>query len=82
MTIEIEAEDHAALEQLVRSGRFISVAEAVHELVQHLTKENVPDEEWKRELDLKIKEGMADVEAGRYRPAREFLNELNARYGA
>lgn len=80
MTVEIAAEDHEALQRLVHSGRFSSVAAAVHECVQHLTEEVAPDEEWKRQLDEAIDEGLADIAAGRYRPAREFLSELHTRY--
>ena len=80
MTVEIAAEDHKVLEQLVHSGRFNSMAEAVHGLVQQLAGEASPDEEWKRQLDAGIEEGLADVAAGRYRPARELLAELHARF--
>ena len=82
MTIEISAEDHAMLQNLVASGRFGSISEAVHESALHFAQEDAPDAEWKRQLDAGIDRGLADVEVGRYRPANEFLAELKARHGA
>lgn len=78
MTTKIDlgprAED--AIAELVRSGRYGSRDDVLREGVRLLL-----DREAKlAELDAKIHEGLADIEAGRVSPAEEVFAELRKRF--
>ncbi|CAN7287519.1 type II toxin-antitoxin system ParD family antitoxin [Phyllobacterium sp. LjRoot231] len=62
--------------RLVESGRYNSKSEVLREGIRLL------DEREKRleALDAALARGLADVEAGRVRPAKDVFDELKARY--
>ena len=68
----------AVVEDLVKNGRYNSKSEVLREGVR-LVQER---EAALRRLDAALARGLADVEAGRTRPADEVFAELRARYQA
>ena len=68
----------AVVEDLVKNGRYNSKSEVLREGVR-LVQER---EAALRRLDAALARGLADVEAGRTRPAEEVFAELRARYQA
>lgn len=79
MTVEISADDFDLLQELVKSGRYTSVTEALHQGVMIAATEEPVTDEYRSYLDEAIQAGLADVEAGRTIPAEEFLSELRSR---
>jgi antitoxin ParD1/3/4 len=66
------------IQQLVDSGRYGSKSEVLREGVRL-----VQDREARlAALDAALREGLADIEAGRTIPAEEVFAELRARYRA
>ena len=57
-----------------------SDTESLEELVD-LWRIEHPSAEEQAEIHEAIRQGLADIEAGRYRPASEVLDELRAKYG-
>lgn len=74
MSIELTPEDQKAAEALVASGRFTSVAEAVHAGLAAIHEE--PD--WKEYASDRIEAGWADMEAGRTTPWEEVKAEMES----
>ena len=68
----------AVVEDLVKNGRYTSKSEVLREGVR-LVQER---EAALRRLDAALARGLADIEAGRTRPAEEVFAELRARYQA
>jgi len=70
------AEFHRFAEEKLRAGDAASLDE-LFDLwrIEH----PAPDEA--ADVDAAIREGLADLEAGRYRPADEVTAELRAKYG-
>jgi len=66
----------AVVTQLVESGRYNSKSEVLREGVR------LVEEREKRlaALDAALARGLADVEAGRVRPAKEVFDEFKERY--
>jgi hypothetical protein len=62
--------------QKVDSGE----AESLEELFDLWRLEH-PTAEEQAEIHEAIRQGLADIEAGRYRPAEEVMGELRAKYG-
>ncbi len=68
----------AVVEDLVKNGRYNSKSEVLREGVR-LVQEREAE---MRRLDAALDRGLADVAAGRTRPAEEVFAELRARYQA
>ncbi|HEY9010005.1 MAG TPA: type II toxin-antitoxin system ParD family antitoxin [Devosia sp.] len=68
----------AVVNDLVANGRYNSKSEVLREGVR-LVQER---EAYLRRIDAALAEGLADVKAGRTRPAEEVFAELRAKYGA
>ncbi|ATU90590.1 type II toxin-antitoxin system ParD family antitoxin [Phyllobacterium zundukense] len=66
----------SVVNRLVETGRYNSKSEVLREGIR------LVDEKEKHLalLDAALARGLADVEAGRVRPAEDVLNELKARY--
>jgi antitoxin ParD1/3/4 len=66
----------SVVNQLVESGRYNSKSEVLREGVR------LVEEREKRlaALDAALARGLADVEAGRVRPAEDVFNELKEKY--
>jgi len=75
MSIDLTPEDQQAAEALVASGRFASIADAVHAGLQAVQE----DSEWPSYANDRIEAGWADMEAGRTIPAEEFEEWLNSK---
>ena len=80
MAISAELGDklEAVVEELVRNGRYNSKSEVLREGVR-LVQER---EAALRELHGKLDSALADMKAGRGRPADEVFDELEAKYRA
>ena len=68
----------AVVEDLVKNGRYNSKSEVLREGVR-LVQEREAE---LAELNASLDRGMADVKAGRTRPAEEVFAELRAKYRA
>jgi antitoxin ParD1/3/4 len=68
----------AVVNDLVANGRYNSKSEVLREGVR-LVQER---EAALRRIDAALAEGLADVKAGRTRPAEEVFAELRAKYAA
>ena len=69
---DIDAFYRFATERLANGGRELSFDELVVEW------ESVRDRD---EINAAIREGLADVDAGRHRPAEEVIEELRRKHG-
>lgn len=72
MSIDLNPEDQQEAEALVASGRFASVAEALHAGLQAIHEE----EDWQDYARDRIAAGLEDIEAGRTMSADDFLSWL------
>jgi antitoxin ParD1/3/4 len=66
------------IERLVQGGRYTSRDEVLRDGVRLVSER----ESRLRELDESLARSLADVEAGRVRPAEVVFSELRARYNA
>ena len=80
VTIELDGEAQAYVDELVRDGRFASREEAVRAGVGFLREQLEDDFEITPKIAAAIEEGLADARAGRVRPADEVFDELLERY--
>lgn len=76
ISADLGAKLEAVVEDLVKNGRYNSKSEVLREGVR-LVQER---EAALRRLDVLIAEGMADIEAGRTKPAEEVFDRLIAKY--
>ncbi len=77
ISADLGAKLEAVVEDLVRNGRYNSKSEVLREGVR-LVQER---EAALAELWAKLEVGIADIEAGRVRPAEEVFAELRAKFG-
>lgn len=80
VTIELDGEAQAYVDELVRDGRFTSREEAVRAGVSFMREQLEDEIELTPEIMAAIEEGLADARAGRVRPAEEVFDELLERY--
>ena len=76
ISADLGAKLEAVVEDLVKNGRYNSKSEVLREGVR-LVQER---EAALARLDILIGEGMADIEAGRTKPAEEVFDRLIAKY--
>ena len=76
ISADLGAKLEAVVEDLVRNGRYNSKSEVLREGVR-LVQER---EAALAQLDAMIAEGMADIDAGRTKPAEEVFDRLLAKY--
>jgi antitoxin ParD1/3/4 len=69
MDIDLKPEDQQKAEALVASGRFTSVADALHAGLEAIHE----DDEWQDYARDRIAAGIADLEAGRTISGDDFL---------
>jgi antitoxin ParD1/3/4 len=72
MSIDLSPEDQKKVADLVASGRFDSAKDALHAGLEAIEE----DPEWQAYARDRIEAGLADLEAGRTRPAEEVLAKL------
>ena len=70
----------AAFQQFAHQKVDAGEAETLEELFDLWRLEH-PTPEEQAEIHEAIRQGLADIEAGRYRPADEVMEELRAKYG-
>ena len=77
-SVDLGKKLESVVSKLVKNGRYNSKSEVIREGVR------LVEEREKRlaELDKALARGLADVEAGRLRPAEEVFAELKAKYRA
>lgn len=75
ISADLGANLEAVVEDLVKNGRYNSKSEVLREGVR-LVQER---EAALRRLDAALARGLADVEAGRFRPMDEVFDEIEAR---
>ena len=77
-SVDLGKKLESVVSKLVKNGRYNSKSEVIREGVR------LVEEREKRlaELDKALARGLADVKAGRVRPAEEVFAELKARYRA
>jgi hypothetical protein len=73
-------DDLAAFQQFAHQKVDSGEAESLEELFDLWRLEH-PTPEEQAEIHEAIRQGLADIEAGRYRPAEEVMAELRAKYG-
>jgi hypothetical protein len=73
-------DDLAAFQQFAQQKVDSGEAESLEELFGLWRLEH-PTTEEQAEIHEAIRQGLADIEAGRYRPAQEVMDELRAKYG-
>ncbi len=78
ISADLGANLEAVVEDLVKNGRYNSKSEVLREGVR-LVQEREAE---LAELNASLDRGMADVKAGRTRPAEEVFAELRAKYQA
>jgi antitoxin ParD1/3/4 len=78
MSVDLGKRLESTVAKLVKQGRYNSKSEVLREGIR-LVEER---EKQLAKLDAALARGMADVEAGRVRPASEVFAELKARYRA
>ncbi len=66
----------------IESGKYASVSDYVRDLIRKDQAMTADQEQWLAALDASVARGLADVEAGRTRPAEEVLGRLTAKYAA
>jgi antitoxin ParD1/3/4 len=76
ISADLGAKLEAVVEDLVKNGRYNSKSEVLREGVR-LVQER---EAALAQLDVMIAEGMADIDAGRTKPAEEVFDRLLAKY--
>jgi hypothetical protein len=78
MSVSLDQLDdfHRFAQQKVEAGG----AESLEELCD-LWRIEHPSSEEQAEIHEAIRQGLADIEAGRYRPARDVMEELRTKYG-
>lgn len=76
ISADLGAKLEAVVEDLVKNGRYNSKSEVLREGVR-LVQER---EAALRRLDAALARGMADIEAGRTKPAEEVFDRLIAKY--
>jgi antitoxin ParD1/3/4 len=78
MSVDLGKRLESTVAKLVKQGRYNSKSEVLREGIR-LVEER---EKQLAKLDAALARGLADVEAGRVRPASEVFAELKARYRA
>ena len=78
ISAELGEKLESVVDDLVRNGRYNSKSEVLREGVR-LVQER---EAALKRLDAALDEGLADIAAGRGRPAQEVFSELRAKYQA
>ena len=78
ISADLGANLEAVVEDLVKNGRYNSKSEVLREGVR-LVQER---EAALRRLDAALARGLADIEAGRTKPAEEVFDRLLAKYEA
>lgn len=78
ISADLGANLEAVVEDLVKNGRYNSKSEVLREGVR-LVQER---EAALRRLDAALARGLADIEAGRTKPAEEVFDRLIAKYQA
>ncbi len=78
ISADLGANLEAVVEDLVKNGRYNSKSEVLREGVR-LVQER---EAALRRLDAALARGLADIEAGRTKPAEEVFDRLIAKYEA
>jgi Arc/MetJ-type ribon-helix-helix transcriptional regulator len=73
MSITLNPEDQKKAEDLVASGRFSSINDALHAGLEAIEE----DSEWQRYASDRIAAGLDDIAAGRTLPAEEVLTMLH-----
>lgn len=66
----------------IESGKYASVSDYVRDLIRKDQTRMADEEQWLAALDAGVARGMADVEAGRVKPAEEVFDRLTAKYAA
>jgi putative addiction module CopG family antidote len=74
MSITLSPEDQKKAEDLVASGRFSSINDALHAGLDALDE----DPDWQEYASDRITAGLEDIEAGRTVPLEEVLEMLRA----
>jgi antitoxin ParD1/3/4 len=74
MSIDLSSDDRKKLNDLVASGRFDSETDALHAGLEAIHE----DPDWQDYARDRIDSGLADLEAGRTRPADEVLAMLRS----
>lgn len=74
MSITLTPEDQQKVEELVSSGRFLSVAEALHAGLEALHE----DTEWHSYATDRISAGLEDIQVGRTLPVEEVMDMLRS----
>jgi hypothetical protein len=72
-------DDLAAFQQFAQQKVHAGEAESLDELFDLWRLEH-PTAEEQAEIHEAIRQGLADIDAGRYRPADEVMQELRAKY--
>ncbi len=66
----------------IESGKYASVSDYVRDLIRKDQTTTADQEHWLAALDASVARGIADVEAGRTKPAAEVFDRLSAKYAA
>jgi antitoxin ParD1/3/4 len=66
----------------IDSGQYASVSDYVRDLIRKDQAAAAGAERWLATLDASVMRGIADVEAGRTKPAEEVFDRLGAKYAA
>ena len=66
----------------IETGKYASVSDYVRDLIRKDQATTTDQERWLAALDASVARGIADVEAGRTKPAEEVLSRLGAKYAA
>jgi len=66
----------------IESGKYASVSDYVRDLIRKDQATTLDQEQWLAALDASVARGIADVEAGRTKPAEEVFDRLTAKYAA
>jgi hypothetical protein len=73
-------DDLAAFQQFAHQKVDAGEAESPEEELFDLWRLEHPTADEQAEIHAAIRQGLADIEAGRYRPADEVMQELRAKY--
>ena len=76
--IQLDAAQQALIDEMIASGRASSADDAVGQALELLQKREAA---WKQ-LEAEIKKGLDSIDAGRFRPADEVFDRLEAKLRA